>query len=135
MSLEISTAHNVARLNGTKAFLDTGTNPCRLYIYTAPQPAAGAPATGTLLVPVVLAKPCGTVTDSGLTLAQADPGGDLITSSGDAAWVRWVNGEGAWAGDGTVSDEAGTGNVRVAGTAGTTLYAGGRFLLGTTSLR
>src|SRR5574343_80518 len=125
MTLSISASHNSARLEATRAFADTGAANSRIDIYSGPQPAAGAAATGTLLVSVVLAKPCGTVAGGVLTLTQQDAGGDLIAQTGDAAWARWVNGADVWVGDGTVSDAAGAGDFKLAGTAGTTLYAGG----------
>lgn len=136
MSFDISPAHNTARLAGTLAFADTGTANSRLCFYDTPQPALGGDPGGTALVQVTLSKPSGVIAGGVLALSQADLTGDLITASGAALWGRWVNGNGDLVGDGTVSDSApgSTGFFKLAGTTGTTLYAGARVLLGSVAL-
>lgn len=134
MTLAISQAHNVARLAGTAAFADTGVQNSRIWLYDTVQPAFGADPGGAPLVEILLAKPCGTIAAGVLTLLQANPGGDLIASTGSALWGRWVNGSGDIVADGTVSDAAGTGDFKVSGTTGTLLYAGARALLGASTL-
>jgi len=134
MTFAISAAHNESRLAGTRNFADTGVQNSRIMLYATSQPALGADPGGAPLVTLLLAKPCGTVTGNALTLVQADLGGDLIMDTGSVVWARWVNGDDALVADGTVSDSAGTGDIKLAGTTGTLLYAGARALLGSATL-
>lgn len=134
MTFAISVAHNNARLAGTVAYADTGLDPSRIQFYDTAQPAFGAAPGGTPLAEAVLAKPCGAVVANALVLDQADPAGDLITATGVAVWARWVNGNGDVVADGAVTDAAGAGPFKVAGTSGTTLYAGARIIIGVTTL-
>lgn len=134
MSFEIPTAHNAARLDATRAFADTGVQNSRIHLYATTQPAMGADPGGTPLVTLLLAKPCGAVAGGVLTLDQADAGGDLIMATGSAVWARWVNGNDELVADGTVSDTAGTGDIKLDGTTGTLLYAGAYALLGSATL-
>ncbi len=137
MSFDSSIDHNTARLDGgTLAFASSGPANSRIYFYATPKPTVGGDPGGAPLVQVTLAKPCGFITGGVLTLAQADPSGDMIAASGVALWGRWVNGDGVLMGDGTVSDSApdSTGFFKLAGTSGTMLYAGARLLLGTIAL-
>lgn len=133
--LSISVAHNNARLDGgTRAFADLGPNPSRIQYFATVQPATGAAPGGAPLVEMILAKPCGVVVANRLQLVQADSTGDQIMTTGAAVWGRWLNGNGDLVGDGPVSDDSGTGFFKIAGTAGTTLYAGARAILGTTAI-
>ena len=125
MTLAISTEHNNHLLAATIEFADTGAANSRIRLYDA---------ANTLLVTMTLAKPCGAVVDDALVLEQAALGGDMITTSGAAATGVWVNGDDDVVATGTVSDEAGDGDFKVAGTTGTMLYAGGRAILGVTAL-
>lgn len=134
MSLSISTALAAARIAATRDFIDLGTAHGRIRFYGNTQPAAGATPGASPLAEITLAKPCGSITDAVLTLAQNDTAGDLILLNGAAIWARVVNGNGDFVMDGDVSDEAGDGAFKVAGTTGTALYAGGSLLLGTTAL-
>lgn len=134
MRFEIGIEHNTARLQASLAFANTGAGNSTLTFYATMQPERGEPAGGTPLVVVILAKPCGTVTAGVLTLSQADPAGDLVAVSGTPLWARWLSGDGALVGDGDVSDGAGNGFFKIAGTNGTMLYAGGSMLLGATAL-
>ena len=115
MTVEIPTAHNEARLAGTRTFLDTGAAKARIRIYDGSRPTAGGAAT-TLLVEIVLAKPCGTVATNKLTLAADDAAGYTVVAAGTASWARFVNGNGDWALDCDVSDAAGMGEVKLPGT-------------------
>lgn len=126
-SQDFQGAANAGRL----AFLDTGAGNATIQIYGTARPAAGAAAGAAPLVTVVLAKPCGTVDNGLLVLASQDPAGDLITTSGTATWARFVNGAGTWAFDADVSVEGGAGEVQFPGT---TLFAGGRAPLSTSTI-
>lgn len=130
MTFAISVAHNSVRLAATAAFADTGLQNSRILVYATARPATGGDPLAAPLVEIVLAKPCGVVAAGVLTLVQADAGGDLIADSGTALWARWINGSNELVGDGKVTDEAGDGDFKLSGTAGTLLYAGARALLG-----
>lgn len=125
MTLAVSTAHNNTRLAATVAFADTGTANSRIHLYDA---------SDVLLVTITLDKPCGTIVADKLVLEQLDPVGDLIATTGAAVSGVWVNGDDDVVAEGTVSDDAGSGDFKVGGTSGTTLYAGGRAILGVTEL-
>lgn len=132
--LDISAALNEARLTAVRDYADLGTGNSTISFYSTTRPAPGAAEAADPLVVIVLAKPSGTVAGGLLLLEQDAVGGDLILNTGDAVWGRWFNGDGDWMADGDVTDEAGDGDFKVAGTAGTTLYAGGRAILGETGL-
>lgn len=125
MTLAISIAHNNARLAGTIAYADTGAGASRIRLYDA---------SDVLLATMILKKPCGAVVNNKLVLDQADPSGDLISTQGSAAKGVWLNGNGDVVAEGTVTDEAGSGDFKVSGTTGTMLYAGARAVLGATEL-
>ena len=125
MTLAISVEHNNARLAATVAFADTGSANSRIRLYDAAD---------TVLVTMTLTKACGAIVDDKLVLQQLDPSGDLISVSGEAVTGVWISGTGAVVAEGTVSDEAGSGDFKVAGTTGTMLYAGARAILGVTEL-
>lgn len=121
MTVAITVEHNEARLAGTLAFLDAGSNPARLRIYGGTRPATPATApTSAMLVEIKLTKPAGTIAGGLLTLTQQEDG--LITATGVATWARLVNGAGDTALDMDCSDGAGTGDCRLASAE---LFAGG----------
>lgn len=123
MIFDQSPALAEARLVATLAHLDSGPGAAYVELYQGAPPVPGAAPTGSvLLVAVVLPKPAGTVAPGGpLTLAVSALA--TIASSGQAQWARWYNGAGEWVGDSDVSDEAGSGFIRLAST---TLFAGGK---------
>lgn len=129
--LTISVAHNNTRLAASIAYADTGTPNSRIRLYNAAD---------VLLATVVLDKPCGSVVADKLVLVQEDPTADLVVTSGDAHHAEWLNGAGNLVASGMVTFDGDTDPVtslypfKVAGSAGTTLYAGGLVVLGTTSL-
>lgn len=122
MIVDISQAHNSARLTGTLAFMDLGTGNASIEIYAGTKPTPGEVAGSDPLVIVALSKPAGVVTTV-LTLEGATIGGELVLNTGTAAWARFKNGEDSWVMDTDVSDEAGDGAVKLPTL---TLYAGGR---------
>ena len=91
-------------------------------------------ASSTTLAVVVLAVPCGEIVDGALVLAQADPEGDLIAATGTAATALWYTYDNVLLASGAVTDEAGEGPFKLAGSVGTLLLAGGRARLGVTAL-
>lgn len=128
--IEISPAHNTARLAGTLAFLGAGTGNASIQIYAGPQPAPGAAPAAAPLVTLLLAKPPGVLTTV-LTLTPKSSEGEMILQSGEAAWARFVNGAGEWAGDADVGDVNSTAVVKMPST---TLRAGGRCPIDPSSL-
>lgn len=87
-----------AAMTGRLAFLQNGVGVARLRIYGNTRPLAVTDAPGAdPLVEITLATPPGSVANGELTLAAAAPGD--VLQSGDASWVRVVNGDGATAFD------------------------------------
>ncbi|MDD5330215.1 MAG: hypothetical protein PHX38_09435 [Sulfuricella sp.] len=121
MTVAITQEHNEARLAGTLAFLDAGTNPARMRIYggTRPDFPSITPSSG-MLVEITLTKPAGTIANGLLTLTQQEDG--LVAATGIATWARLVNGNDVTACDLDCSDNNGTGEVKLLPTQ---LYAGG----------
>lgn len=117
MSLLISTAHRAAR---NQASITLAGAASTLRFYTAEG--------GTLLATRNLADPAGTINAQGRIVLSASAN-DLVTTTGDVAWAEWCDSAGAVMAAGTVTDQAGAGDFKLAGTAGTTIYQGGRVLL------
>jgi hypothetical protein len=134
--LDISDAHNEARLAGTMVYADTGAANSSIAFYDTVQPARGAAPGGNPVVTITLTKPCGAITGGVLALTQADATGDMVTAAGSVLWGRWVNGNGDLVGDGTVSDSnpLHTGFFKIAGANGVVLYPGARLILGVVAL-
>ncbi|WP_218239758.1 hypothetical protein [Comamonas fluminis] len=123
---EISAAHALVRLQATLAYVDAEQEPSRIALYDANE---------QLLVTLTLTKPCGQITaDGSLLLTQANGGGDMIISSGQASIGIWSTSDGKLIGRGLVTDEAGQGHFKLLGSTGTQLYAGGKAILGETRI-
>jgi len=134
MTMGISAAHNDFRLAGSIAFADSAPTPSKIQFYIAEHPTLGGTPAEVPPLEIVLAVPCGAVINHVLVLDQASSTGDLIMATATVVWARWVSGDGALVADGTVTDSAGNGDFKLAGTAGTMLYAGARAILGTSTL-
>lgn len=135
MTWSSSLEHRVARAQASLDLARTGTGDSIIQLFATPQPALGGAPGDDPLVEMVLDLAASAVNPSTglIALVQADAGGDLILIEGDAVWGRWWARNGTTLmGDGNVSDEAGAGFFKVAGTAGTHLYAGARAILGAT---
>ncbi|MEP6587133.1 MAG: hypothetical protein ABJA84_00045 [Polaromonas sp.] len=101
------------------AFLDTGAGVARVRFYSSARGLVTDAATG-LLVELPLLDPVGTVTAGVLTLS---PGAAALNeATGTVLWARVVNGNGDTAFDCSVSDTAGTGDIKIQSTS---LYLGG----------
>lgn len=137
-ALALSTAHRAARNAASIGLADTGAGASTIKLYDA--------QSGTLLAVRTLANPCGAVreVDGRIDLAQAVLD-DLVIATGGVSWAEWCDGTGTAISTGTVTDEAGNytnaqgavvahpdgiGAFTLAGTTGTTLYAGGVVRLG-----
>lgn len=112
MTLQITAAHNDARLSGTLAFLDEGPGNARLRIYAGARPAnpEDEPAAAHL-VEIPLTKPAGVVSGGALALTQSENG--LISATGVATWARAVNGDGVTAFDADAGQGAGAWEVQL----------------------
>lgn len=138
---EVSTALELAQLQGTIVRADEGSNPSRLVLYTTERPAAISQAhTDTPQAEIVLAKPCGAIVSGMLVLHVADTSGAMVAASGIPRWAEWVAGDGAVLTRCDVTDVDHDGGIRVRGgntPAGDTspiLYAGGKVQLGVVAL-
>ena len=121
MTISLSSEHQLARLESTRAFLDRGTQAARIQIYGGVRAATPADTpTDGMLVEICLTKPCGALVAGRLHLSAADDA--MITATGSATWARIVNGEAVTAIDLDCSDQAGSGEIRLVQTQ---LYAGG----------
>ena len=85
--------------------IDVGTTNAtgRLLIYTGAQPAAGAAATGTLLVEILLVNPAyGAANTSGTAALAGTPRSAAATAAGTAGWFRVVNRDAGGVFDGSI---------------------------------
>ena len=117
MTVGIITAHRAAR-NQASITLAGATSTLRFYT------AEG----GTLLATRTLANPAGTINAQGRIVLGASAA-DLVAETGSVGWAEWCDSAGAVMAAGTVTDQAGAGDFKLAGTSGTTVYQGGRVLL------
>ena len=117
MTISISTAHRAAR---NQASITLAGAASTLRFYTAEG--------GTLLATRTLANPAGTINAQGRIVLAASAA-DLVAETGSVTWAEWWGSAGAVMAAGTVTDQAGAGDFKLAGTAGTTIYQGGRVLL------
>lgn len=120
----ISTAHNAARLVGSRNFIDAGDNPARLALYaTAKTESIEDAPLSDPLVEIELSYPSGIVDETGYTITQADDG--LVMLTGVALWARLFTRAGLVAADFDVrldTDPVEMGEVAMPQTQ---LYAGG----------
>ena len=117
MTISISTAHRAAR---NQASITLAGAASTLRFYTAEG--------GALLGTRTLANPAGTINAQGRIVLAASAA-DLVAETGSVGWAEWCDSAGAVMAAGTVTDQAGSGDFKLAGTAGTTIYQGGRVLL------
>ena len=117
MTISISTAHRAAR---NQASITLAGAASTLRFYTAEG--------GTLLATRTLANPAGTINAQGRIVLAASAA-DLVAETGSVGWVERCDSAGAVMAAGTVTDQAGAGDFKLAGTSGTTVYQGGRVLL------
>lgn len=143
MTWTLSPAAATAQLQATMTFADTGapgSGAARLQLFASTQPAPGAAPASTPQAEIVLATPCGTITAGVWSLTPADSAGALVLTTGIPRWARWLAANGDWVADGTVTDAAGTGDIRIGGgqtpegETGPLLLAGGLALLGASAL-
>lgn len=116
--LVISIAHRAARNQASLTLADAGAGASTIKLYSAKN--------GTLLGTRSLQSPCGAVNVSGRIELHADTDiVDLMQTAGAIAWAEWCDGDGTVLLGGTVTDESGDGPIKMPGTNGTTVDAGG----------
>lgn len=124
--MNITLAHRAARNQASIDLADAGAAASSIKLYDAQG--------GTLLAQRTLAKPCGTITTDGRISLVAASADDLVVATGAVAWAEWCNGDGTAIAADAVTDDAGAGPFKLAGTAGTMIYAGGVVALATPAL-
>ena len=130
MSISLSNAHLVTRIEATRSFIDQGELNARIRLYAGTRPLSPEETpTSAMLAEVQLTKPCGTIT--GLTLNLTTVSNALITQTGVVTWARLVNGNEETALDLDCSETDAGGDIQFAQTQ---LYAGGYAQLTSASL-
>jgi hypothetical protein len=120
-----TSATDEAMLAGVLALLDNDADPAYATLFDSADNA---------LVSLVFAQPAGALVAGELVLQQEDSSGDLINNSGSATYFKLYAGDNTEIGTGSVSDTTGDGIMKLAGTSGTLLLAGGRAILGSFKL-
>lgn len=115
MSWAIGTKAQLAQLQATVNFADTGPGRARVLIYTTPRVAPGAEPGAVPQVDVELAKPCGTIVGGGLQLHPANLSGSLVMATGIPLWGRWMSASGEFIADGDVTDADHGGDLQIIG--------------------
>lgn len=121
MSMAITTAHRAARSAATVAQADAGLGNSSIRFLTTQG--------GTLLAVRALAKPCGTIIADGRISLQPANTNDLVVVTGEPTWAEWCDGNGLPIAGGAVTNEAGPGPFKLAGTESMIIYQGGLLLL------
>lgn len=112
-------ACRIPALNATLALLELqNPDPAQIDFYTTPRPAAGGTPTGDLVVTIPLSASAGSV-NTGLFQVQLTvpieaqiTGADPVNGS-TVIWARVLDGDGDWFADASVSDEAGSGEIKL----------------------
>ena len=125
MSLTIPDTHRDARSQATIDYADSAGPGSRIVLLDV---------NDAVLATLILQSPCGVVEGGFIRLKQAATIGDQIIADGAAVKGEWRKANNAIVATGTVTDAAGNGDFKITSAAGTSLYAGGYVLLGTTSL-
>lgn len=119
--MDVSTAHTNARntaarlpaLQASFDLLDSGASAPYVELYATTRPAPGAAPGGSPLVTVTMSNPPGTVDGALFRIVLTIPIEGQIAVAGDALWARIYDGAGAWWADASVSDEAGSGEIKL----------------------
>lgn len=119
--IKISAELNDHRLQGVIDFLALGVKPAYVRIYAGLRPPElGGSPVGDLLVELPMAEPIGTILNGVLTLTASEEA--MVTATGQASWARVFNGEDTLGWDCDVTDQSGTGDIRLVSV---NMYAGG----------
>lgn len=122
----ISTAHRAARNQASIDLADSGGGPSSIKLYTAEG--------GTLLAERTLAQPCGEITAEGRIQLLPALTNDLVAATGEPTWGEWCDGAGVPIWGAAVTNEAGAGPFKLAGTDTMIIYAGGVVVLASPAL-
>lgn len=127
--MNITSAHNTARLLGTLAFMQDGPGRSRFLIYEGTMPALPTdPPTGSFLLgTIVLDAVPGAIVSGELVLAAAQVG--LVSATGIPQWARLVNPSDVAGGDCTASGVGGGGQLEVETAVDGKVYLGGALAL------
>lgn len=96
--------------NSRMEVVNTAASGGKLAFYTGPKPAAGGTAT-TKLAEFTLGTPAGTVSAAVLTLT--DPSNATTIADGTAVWARITDSANVYVADFTVSNLAGSGEIKL----------------------
>ena len=129
----ITAEANQARLLAFRDLVDSAAQKGYIEFYSAARPGS-ITGTYTPAARATLARPCGTMVTGYLKLVPDAAGGEMVTTTATILWGRIFKGDGTPVADGDVTDESGDGAFKLAGTAGTTLFAGGYLLLATAGI-
>lgn len=123
MILNFNTALRDARAQQIINAINAGVGPGTMQFYTATKPATPGAAitTQTLLGTLTFSEPAGTITAGQLNFATIIDDSS-VDADGVCTWVRILDGGGNWVMDGDVTDNLGTGFVKMPSTQ---VYAGG----------
>lgn len=131
--MDRSTKHEDARiaacripaLTASLNLLNTGASHSTISLYADPRPSPGAAASASAVVSLQLAAPAGTLNSAAYRIELTVPVEAQITGAATlgtaVTWGRIMDAAGEWWGDVSVSDEAGSGEIKLQTT---TLYNG-----------
>lgn len=119
--MDLSTAHTAARnaaarlpaLQASFDLLDSGASAPYVELYATTRPAPGGDPGGSPLVTVPMANPPGTVNSELFRIVLTAPIEGQIDVAGSPVWARIYDGAAAWWADASVSDEAGSGEIKL----------------------
>ena len=115
--LRLATATRNAAADAVVDLFDAGAGPGTVEIRSGSQPAtANDTATGSLLATVTLADPAFGAASAGVATGT-DPASVNWAATGTASWFRAKDSTGATIMDGDVTDNAGTGTMKLSSTA------------------
>ena len=117
--ISISTAHNLARLTATQAFVDSGGGTPKFQLFDGTRPANGSGGASPM-AEIPLTKGGSVFVDGKLRLTSNTPG--LVMTTGTPTWARLLNAAGDHVLDCDASGPGGTTELIVSSSP---LYAGG----------
>lgn len=133
--MDLSPTHLAAReaacrvpaLAASLALLVEDTQRASIALYGTTRPDPGDPPGGSPVVVISMDSDAGAVDSEDVTLSLTTPIEGQVTGAGGSGtavvWARITGGAGDWWADASVSDESGSGEIKISGT-GTTLYDG-----------
>jgi hypothetical protein len=119
MIIDLSPSIRTARITSVLTGIDADSGSAKLKLYSGTKPTAGDAITDQILVGTfIFTDPAGTVTNQTLTLTVA---GDILAVATDTiTWARITTSADVWCIDLDVTDNLGTGAIKIDNTAVTT---------------